>query len=213
MDRRGRWIRKVRQALPGNHVNNPLLTAVEQILTAEPQTTWSEHGLIRRLLQAGQLTADYATDSLALFHTHFLVMNALYQLRRRLVAEGRGGVEISALRIALIPAADVAAQESRSLAAGDHEVEGYYLDWANFASASTASVDELLSSFWRRYLVQDDRHQALQLLELAEPVTLRDIKQRYREKAMLWHPDRGGSDTQLAELNGALEVLKRYYGA
>lgn len=194
-------------------MNNPLLTAIEQILASEPQAIWSEHGLIRQLIQGGRLTADYPSDSLALFHTHFLVMNALYQLRQRFAVDGRGGMEISALRIALTPASDVIAEGARSLAVGDLQLQNYYLDWANFASASAASVDELLNSFWRRYLVQHDRHQALHLLELAEPVTLREIKKRYREKAMLWHPDRGGSDAQLVALNGALEVLKRYYGA
>lgn len=194
-------------------MHNPLLSAIEQILTAEPPVSWSEHGLIRRLVEQGHLSADFASDSLALFHTHFLVMNALYQLRRGFQAEGRGLLQISALRILLMPMPDLAAEDSRSLIAGDASLESYYLDWQHFASASNTSVGALLNSFWRRYLVQDDRHQALKLMELEEPVTLQQIKKRYREKAMAWHPDRGGSDEQLAELNVALEVLKRYHGA
>lgn len=194
-------------------MKNPLLTAIEQILTAEPQTVWSEHGLIRRLVDAGHLAENFASDSLGLFQTHFLVMNALYQLRRHLAARGKGYLDISALRIVLTPASEVAGAETRSLTAGNAPLEGYYLDWTHFAGASAASVDELLSSFWRRYLVQDDRHRALELMELEEPVTLQQIKKRYRQKAMAWHPDRGGSDTRLAELNGALDILKRYYGA
>lgn len=172
--------------------------------------SWSEHGLIRRLVDDGQLTAGYASDSLALFQTHFLVMNALYQLRTRFAAAGRGQLQISALEIQLLPA-DGGIVAGTGLTTSDGSLESWYLDWDNFAAASAASVDELLDSFWRRYLVQGDRHQALQLLELKEPVTLQQIKKRYREKAMVWHPDRGGSDAQLAELNRALDVLQRYY--
>jgi len=51
---------------------------------------------------------------------------------------------------------------------------------------------------------------ALALLELALPVTPLQIRRRYRELAMRWHPDRNGSaeaHEQMIALNSAVELL------
>ena len=51
---------------------------------------------------------------------------------------------------------------------------------------------------------------ALTLLELALPVTPLQIRRRYRELAMRWHPDRNGSaeaHEQMIALNSAVELL------
>jgi hypothetical protein len=53
---------------------------------------------------------------------------------------------------------------------------------------------------------------ALTLLELALPVTPLQIRRRYREMAMRWHPDRNGSaeaHEQMIALNSAVELLNR----
>ena len=67
---------------------------------------------------------------------------------------------------------------------------------------------------WTRFAAQagasaEVRH-ALALLELALPVTPLQIKTRYRELAMRWHPDRNDSaqaHAQMTALNAAVEVL------
>ena len=52
----------------------------------------------------------------------------------------------------------------------------------------------MLRSFWEKYLTADDRVEALKTLELQEPVGYAEIKERYRERALEHHPDRGGSE-------------------
>lgn len=201
-------------------LDNPLSKPIEQILIASSGVSWTEHELIRRLVDQNYLAADFGQGSLSLFQTHFMVMNALYRLRRNLEDAQQGSLAISAVAIVYTPTELNAGHHNNShnsqhrniqLRDGRCQLEAYYLSWENLASASTASVDELLNSFWRRYTIQDDRLHALQLMELQEPVTLTEIKHRYRQKAMAWHPDRGGCDAQLAKLNEAMEVLKRYY--
>ncbi len=183
-------------------------------MTTSPGVSWTEHAIIRTLVDQEYLSADYGRESLGLFQTHFLVMNALYQLRQRFCDAGIGSLSISALSILFTPwsgSSEEWDERKRELMEGSPQLAEYYLSWDTFTSASTESVDELLNSFWRRYGAQDDRHDALKLMGLEEPVTMLEIKRRYREKAMIMHPDRGGSDAELAELNDALDTLKRYY--
>lgn len=198
----------------GAVLNNPLIAPIEHILTSAPNVSWTEHAVIRHLVEQGYLSEDYGRESLGLFQTHFLVMNALYQLRKIFCDTQAGSLSISALSILFIPwlgSSEAWDKQKRELTEGNPQLAEYYLSWETFTSASTESVDELLDSFWRRYGAQDDRHDALKLMELQEPVTMLQIKKRYREKAMILHPDRGGSDAELAELNDALDALKRYY--
>lgn len=39
-----------------------------------------------------------------------------------------------------------------------------------------------------------------------------EVKRAYRERAQKFHPDRGGSNEQMARLNLAYEVIKRFKG-
>lgn len=195
-------------------MDNPLIAPIEQILVASPGVSWTEHAVIRHLIDLNYLSPDYGRESLGLFQTHFLVMNALYQLRHKFIDSQAGSLSISALSIIFKPRTGPSQEwdgRSQDLAEVNPQLAEYYLSWDTFTTASTESVDELLNSFWRRYGAQDDRYEALELMDLKEPVTMVQIKKRYREKAMILHPDRGGSDSQLAELNDALDTLKRYY--
>jgi hypothetical protein len=167
----------------------------------------SEHQLINQLAEGGVLDKDYGRDSVALFQTHFLVMNALYQLKRDQYPQ----LVISALDIQLIDMTEPGVS-SKALADSEYaDLGDYYLDWNNFKGASKESVDQLLNVFWERYLAMDDRGWALELFGLQEPLTLADIKRRYRQLAMELHPDRGGDHEQLVELNRARDVLSKVY--
>ena len=58
-------------------------------------------------------------------------------------------------------------------------------------------------------------HGALKLLQLpttpGNRLTLRDIREAYREQALLHHPDSGGSADQMRRLNEAYQMLKELY--
>lgn len=52
--------------------------------------------------------------------------------------------------------------------------------------------------------------EALDVMGLPSHVSLRDIIQRYRYLAAKRHPDAGGDADEMAKINEAYELLKRY---
>ncbi|TLX59589.1 molecular chaperone DnaJ [Stutzerimonas nosocomialis] len=149
------------------------------------------------------------TDKLVLFRTHFLVFNALYLLRDRLLAERSAQLSISPLCIQLLPYA-----EGSDEVALQDPLRTYYLDLSNLRDTREEDVEKLLESFWTRMQGGDEKRAALELFELdaaPQPLTLAAIKLRYRQLVSLHHPDRGGSTTRLQSINLAMEILQRYY--
>ncbi|MCW3148422.1 molecular chaperone DnaJ [Stutzerimonas stutzeri] len=181
------------------------------ILLREQPQGFSEYQLIQRLKQrhCTHIPNLPLTDKLVLFRTHFLLFNALYQLRDQLWAEARGHVHISPLNIRLQPYAsgpDALIEED--------PLRAYYLDLRNLRDTDEADVERLLASFWTRMQGSDDKRAALELFELDrsnQPLDLQIIKQRYRQLVSLHHPDRGGSTQRLQSINLAMEILQRYY--
>ncbi|MBN2768016.1 MAG: DnaJ domain-containing protein [Campylobacterales bacterium] len=51
---------------------------------------------------------------------------------------------------------------------------------------------------------------ALETLSLPKLITKDDIKKRYRYLAKKLHPDKGGDEKQMAEINEAYEMLMEY---
>jgi len=51
---------------------------------------------------------------------------------------------------------------------------------------------------------------ALETLSLPKLITRDDIKKRYRHLAREIHPDKGGDEQQMAQINEAYEVLMEY---
>jgi hypothetical protein len=144
-------------------------------------------------------------DSLALFNVHFLLFHTLYRLRGELWTERSGHLEISPLRIVLRPYAPGA--EGR-LAEADPLCD-YYLDLDNLRQTSRGEVDSMLDRFWSKLLARDQRREALQVLELDDPVDYATIKRRYRRLVMDHHPDRGGDKQRLQAINTAMAILER----
>ena len=56
-------------------------------------------------------------------------------------------------------------------------------------------------------LSEDERQAALTVLGLQDPVENTDIKMAYRRLAMAHHPDRGGDEETLKEINLAAKTL------
>lgn len=55
-----------------------------------------------------------------------------------------------------------------------------------------------------------DRHEFLEVLGLAPPVTLEDVKQAYLEKVKTAHPDKGGTAEVFQKLQHAFEQATQY---
>jgi DnaJ-domain-containing protein 1 len=184
-----------------------LETACRAVLEAHPAGL-SEHDLLQHLRKTPhQLMPQLALDdSLGLFQSHFLLFHVLYRLRDTLWQEQGGELAISPLLIRL-----------QSYTVGEaglgqcDPLRDYYLDLAQLEQTGKPEVEELLSGFWQCLDAGGDRQEALAVLELAEPVTLSEIKAQYRRLAMRHHPDRGGDGEQMHALNDALATLQRYY--
>jgi len=202
----------------------PEMDLAEQILMLlrEQPEGCSEYQLIQ------QLKARHSThiphlplyDKLVLFRTHFLVFNALYQLRDRLWQQARHSLQISPLSIQLQPYVAAASGVSEP-----DPLRAYYLDMDNLRDTDEEEVERLLASFWSRMRgdYQGEPHEAwepeqkraaLELFELEQDdsaLTLHTIKRRYRQLVSIHHPDRGGSTTRIQSINLAMEILQRYY--
>ncbi|MBZ0093552.1 MAG: DnaJ domain-containing protein [Sulfuricellaceae bacterium] len=182
-----------------------LLDALQGILHERPGGL-SEHELMRALAEGGNpdfRPEDFA-DPLSLFQSHFLLFHHLYRLRDRLWEDGAATLEIHCLNIRLIPSAP---GQASGLPAGRDGLRDYYLDLRHLAETGKEEVEALLDGFWRRYLRQGRRAEALAVLELSDPVDFDTIRRQYRLLAMRHHPDRGGDEKRFQELAAAMEAL------
>ncbi len=200
------------ETLPESAERNPLLDPIRQLLSAARGMAQTEFTLIKGLKAQGLVPRDYSFHPLTLFRVHFQVFNALHRLQPEF-ARGGQALVISPLAIYLRPLSE---GESASAVADADEgpLREFYLDWSYYDSATEETVVELLAGFWKRMErgsapSDQERAEALAELDLSDPVSREDIKQRYRRLAMDHHPDRGGSERRLQKINAAMAVLGR----
>ncbi len=179
-----------------------------QALSAHPDGI-SEFELIKWLEAQGQDGFDKhcLRGNLSLFQTHFLLFHTLYRLRDELCEQGKAHLHISALCIRLTPIT----QTGTAAIDGHDPLRAYYLDLDNLQQTRDEDVEALLGSFWQRFLGNDERRQALDVLELQDPVDWPTIKTQHRRLAMQHHPDRGGDEERLQAINAAMDRLARSY--
>lgn len=191
--------------------NTQLVDAVRCLLeiSIEPM---SEYKLLQLLKEQGWDLPTTASDSLALFTSHFLLFNALYILQDEYWCNHRY-LEISALKIVLHEAqpSDKNNSSTSLLYSNDQSLRAYYLDLSELETATSDSINNLLNQFWGKYIAADERADALAVFSLPVTTTYSDIKKSYRRLAMLHHPDRGGNATIFQSVNRAFGVLQRLY--
>lgn len=186
-----------------------LAEQVLQLLQAAPGGL-AEYALIQQLKagHSGHLPNLPLTDKLVLFRTHFLLFNALYRLRDTLWQQQAHLLQISPLRIQLLP------YQPGISALSEHDaLRDYYLNLDNLRDTDERDVERLLASFWTRMQGGEEKQAALELFELDDekPLDMTRIKHRYRQLVSQHHPDRGGSTERLQSINKAMEILERYY--
>ncbi|MBS98015.1 MAG: molecular chaperone DnaJ [Oceanospirillaceae bacterium] len=188
--------------------HNPLITPIARVLHAHPEGL-SEYALLKALEFDG-LKLDQepdATDELVLFRKHFLIMNALYRLQPIMYDEGFE-LQISALHIQLHPLPEnLRHSDATALTRGDQPLRDYYLDWSEFENSSSDYVRKLLRGFWERYLSDDQRQDAWQVLDLEPGADEQTIRAAYRRLAARHHPDKGGDAEQFCRVREAYELL------
>ncbi len=192
-------------------MHNPLKRPILEILknTITPLKEHDLHGILGGAAFASFI--DHCNADLRLFRKHFLVMNALYTLHEELLCEGFY-LQISALHIQLqkIPEAqsDV---HSLSNDAGFARLSDYYRNWDNFKQTSGEDVSNLLQQFWRRFLAEDEKSQALSCLQLSATADWSEIQYKYRQLCQQHHPDKGGNSLYFIEIREAYDNLKTLY--
>ncbi|MDH3973242.1 MAG: DnaJ domain-containing protein [Deltaproteobacteria bacterium] len=185
-------------------------TAILAILEKFPAGI-SEYNMMQELKgKTGQIPQDFGHNNLALFRSHFLLFNALYELQLKLPEKTGKVLEISPLHIQL---RSPSSENSGKLPADNSHasLRDYYLDMANLEQTTSDDVEDMLNQFWKIYFARDKRIEALKVLGLEEGARFDEIRKRYRELAKKIHPDRGGDKEKLQEINEAMEILEGCY--
>jgi len=164
----------------------------------------SEYNLLE-LLSEKENTEVLYKDDLDLFKTHFFLFHSLYTLQQKLYANKIGCLEVDALKIAINPYQET---EQDALSVSD-PLRDYYLDINNLETTTEEDVEDLLTSFWEKYLANDHRQEALDALGLKDPVDRETIRKQYKQLAMEHHPDRGGDKERLQAINAAMKMLAK----
>lgn len=179
-------------------------TTLLELLERHPDGV-SEYALFNQLsaLDFPDYHEPVRRPALGLFRAHFALFHALYRLRDRLWDEQRAQLDINTLCIRLSPYST----QCSNLPSRRDPLRDYYLDTRHLHDTTATDVDDMLGKFWRRFGPRDQREQALGVLGLNDPVDDVTIKQTWRRLAMQHHPDRGGSEQRLQEINAALTAL------
>ena len=179
------------------------ISCIETCLDEHPDG-FREYELLGRLTTQGCFDAldSNAGVSLLLFQKHFLIFHVLYSINQQRIDDKQGALRITTLMIKRLDYVDADTQ----LGEVDPLAE-YYLDMDNLAQATEENVNELLDNFWELYLKTDKRGGALNVLDLQDPVTDKEIVVRYRKLAILHHPDKGGDKDKIQTINEAYAIL------
>ncbi|UXA00182.1 DNA-J related domain-containing protein [Vibrio splendidus] len=191
------------------HMENPLLWPIMEVLKQKP-SGWKVHTLAAHLNGLGFVPVLDAVPEKELFKKNFLIMNALYQLQEILHPDA--WLQVQAMDIELMNGRYHGSSHSI-----DHQdpLRDYYINWVNY-EADEGEVKRLLNEFWTRYRkfvggdeLDMDRSRALNLFELPLDATHHDIRKRWRQLALRWHPDRDeGNTAKFQTLCEAWHVLR-----
>jgi hypothetical protein len=180
-----------------------------EVLKQKP-SGWKVHTLAAHLNDLGFVPVLDAVPEKELYKKNFLIMNALYQLQETLHPDG--WLQVQAMDIELMNGRYHGSSHSI-----DHQdpLRDYYINWVNY-EADEGEVKRLLNEFWTRYRkfvggdeLDMDRSRALNLFELPIDATHHEIRKRWRQLALRWHPDRDeGNTAKFQTLCEAWHVLR-----
>ncbi len=185
------------------------ISRIEPILNQGEVKT---HELVQRV--TGEDLYPWSSDSLlALYQKQFITQAALSELYFEYAS---GDEKILAftpisVRIKLKDEQIVDAENSHVTEADYQPNFSFYLDEANFYSATSDSVQAMLDSFWKSYTSFMDFSPALALFGLNEEAEWKEVQREYRRLASRHHPDKGGKKEKFTEIRQAFESLKHHY--
>lgn len=218
-------------------IHNPLLSLVKTIV-CQSTASHSEYDILKKLTALGVFAQLHGDASSVLFQKHFLLMNALYQLRDTCIEQGIGVIYISVLRIQYVPRKT---QESTtkllnsiglpnntesycgvqvSLDVDDkgvnEKLRAYYLDMNNLAS-SAKDINTMLTDFWREFakwqsqVSNDLLQKSFQELGIEPSASFAQVQKTYRTLVAKHHPDRGGDAKKFIAVRHAYEAICTHF--
>lgn len=195
-----------------NHYLAPILEAFHTLLDETPETT--EHHLIKTLqiLKIHPFEDFNLSKSKDLFSAHFLCMHALYHLKRNYEYEDSYRLTIESVRVLRHEKSNLSDQQLEYLLRLPEQrdpLEDYYLDAKHYFETHEDEINNLLRSFWTKYLVQDHKQAALETLQLPLNSDKATIKKQYKRLAQLNHPDKGGCIDRFKEIQAAKALLDK----
>lgn len=198
-----------------------LEAAVMGILRSHPKGL-TEFALFAALARRGfaAFEREVFADNLRMFRSHFVLFHVLYAMRDRLVLQRDGHLRIEATCIQLTgwgadttrPDADLNASAGAKSLAEHDALSDYYLDPNHLASTTEDELHAMLGAFWHQFHEGAHQRDALRSFGLDGSATWDQIKARHRALVFEHHPDRGGDNARLAEVNAAMRVLNAVRG-
>jgi DNA-J related protein/DnaJ domain len=183
------------------------ITACVELLLSRHEST-AEIDLIKHLQNESiePFTEFNLRNSRDLFRAHFLLKHCLYKLQDEYLSRRDYCLEISLIkivRLAYFPG-------TAKLVTHD-SVKAYYLDLSHYFETEEEDVNDMLNNFWARFLAQDDKAGALELLLLPPDASYEEMKSQYRRLAQQEHPDKGGCEERFKKINAARRLLEKAY--
>lgn len=189
-----------------------MLKMLHNLLIQQPLGL-SEYQLITQLREAHHpffKDADL-NDPLSLFRSHFVLFNALYQLREQLRATQQFDLQISALMIRIQAYSGTTHSQSTGVQNSD-PLRAYYLDLNHLQETDRSAAQALLYGTLDRLNPPAPVQEALIELGIDQPLhTLseQDLRQHYRQLVSRHHPDRGGCTQRLQRINQAMDIVRK----
>lgn len=189
-----------------NELIAPILNALDNCFNQK--SSFTEHDLITSLAEQdiepfNKLNLKHNKD---LFSAHFLTRHALYTLQNRYLKNQSYYLSISITKIERLTycAGEQALQE-------EDQIKTYYLDFKHYLETDEDEINDLLTSFWEKYLASEHRVEAFEVLGLESDVSHATIKKRYRELAQKHHPDKGGDPEYFQSITEAKQTLDKLF--
>lgn len=140
-----------------------------------------------------------------LFQAHFLVRHALYYLQRKYYDMRAYHLVIEITKLTRTPWQP---DSSKGLTAQLDSVRDYYMDLNNLQITTSEEVNNLLNSFWNRYLANNHKADALRMLGLEPDADFKSARRQYRKLAQQLHPDKGGDPAEFQAILEAITTLE-----
>ncbi|ATC92949.1 DNA-J related domain-containing protein [Pseudoalteromonas tunicata] len=191
-------------------IQNPILDDVFNALMQ--QHSWKTHELASHLRTQGWSTPLDADANQDLFKRNFLVMNALFHLQQELMPQGLT-IDIVGFTATLVSIT------TQTIPIKVTALASYYLDWHNF-TPSNQEIEQLLNDFWQDFgkrptiapLNHSDVASALARFELSADCQFVDANKRWRQLAVIYHPDKSGGNTEkFQQLQNDWQLLRQYF--